>query len=117
MDAVEIHMNEDTDDQNFIDALVAMANVNTMQMNDMTDEEAGHFVKDMIGELDLVWAIWPDPEHPTGMMMTLISDRFGLFTGKLDHMATIGALAVPDRQHAEELRALVERHSTGGVLN
>lgn len=100
----------------FIDALLGIANANTLLMQTMSDEEAGHHIMWIIENHDIVWAIWPDAKAPYGLGTKLISDRFGLGMGQPEAMVPINAIACPDRESAEQIVALIER-SKAGALN
>jgi hypothetical protein len=95
--------------EQFIDDLIGLANANTLMMSTMTDEEAGLHLVAVIDGHDIVWAIWPDDDHPSGIGLMPVSDRFGLHKNKPDTRVSINAIACPDHEQAEQLVALVER--------
>jgi hypothetical protein len=107
-------MKEDEDHQRFLDMLVGMANAHTLIMNTMDDEEAGAHIKRVIDDHDVVFAIWHDDTHPTGIGIKLIVDKAGIAEmNRPDRQVPLNAIACADAAAAEQLVALVERHYSG----
>src|SRR5262245_1780127 len=97
------------DHDSLLDAILGIANAHTLLMNSMTDEEAGLHIKSIIDEHSIVWVIWPDAKHATGVGLKLLVDKFGIMQGKAEQMVAISAIACPDEEAADHIIALVER--------
>ena len=106
-----------TEHEDFIELLVADANDHTLRMQAMTDLEAGVYLRTVLDEVEISWAIWPDDNKPFGVGVKLIRDRFGLMKGKPDTRVEITAIACPTEYDADQMVALVEYYGGEARLN